>query len=46
MAVRDSISIETTFNHDLKKLKKLMDPISDIRLEVRNTEAGNTIEKS
>jgi hypothetical protein len=34
MGIKDSITIETTFNHDIKKLKKLLDPISDIKLEV------------
>ena len=31
MGIKDSITIETTFNHDIKKL---LDPISDIKLEV------------
>ena len=34
MGVKDSVTIETTFNHDIKSLKKLLDPIRDIRLEV------------
>ena len=34
MAIRDSISIKTTFNHDIKSLKNLMDPIRGIKLEV------------
>ncbi len=34
MGVRDAIQIVTTINHDLKNLKKLMHPISDIKLEV------------
>ena len=34
MAIRDSITIKTTINHDLKRLKKLLDPISNINLEV------------
>lgn len=34
MGIKDSITIETTFNHDIKKHKKLLDPISDIKLEV------------
>ena len=34
MGIKDSITIETTFNHDIKKHKKMLDPISDIKLEV------------
>ena len=34
MGVKDAITIETTFNHDIKNLKKLLDPIIDIKLEV------------
>lgn len=34
MAIKDAITINTTFNHDLKKLKALLAPISDIKLEV------------
>ena len=34
MGIRDAITINTTLNHDLKNLKKLLDPISDIKLEV------------
>ena len=38
MGIKDAVTIETTFNHDIKNLKKLLKPISDIRLEVK--EAG------
>ena len=34
MGIRDAITISTTFNHDIKNLKKLLEPIRDIRLEV------------
>ena len=34
MGVGDAISIKTTVNHDIKNLKKLLDPIKDIKLEV------------
>ena len=34
MGIRDAITIKTTFNHDIKNLKKLLDPIKDIKLEV------------
>jgi hypothetical protein len=34
MGVKDAVTIATTFNHDIKKLKKQMDPIRDIKLEV------------
>ena len=34
MGVKDAVTIVTTFNHDLKNLKKLMEPIRNIRLEV------------
>ncbi|MBR2835988.1 MAG: hypothetical protein IKE43_09825 [Coriobacteriales bacterium] len=34
MGIKDAITIETTFNHDIRILKKLMSPISDIKLEV------------
>lgn len=34
MAIRDAITIQTTINHDIKRLKKQLDPISEIRLEV------------
>jgi hypothetical protein len=34
MAIRDAITITTTFNHDIKKLKRLLDPINNIELEV------------
>ena len=34
MGIMDTITINTTVNHDLKNLKKLLEPMSDIRLEV------------
>ncbi|MBQ3370613.1 MAG: hypothetical protein IJG48_06280 [Mogibacterium sp.] len=34
IAIKDAISINTTINHDIKNLKKLLKPISDIRMEV------------
>ena len=34
MGIKDAVTIVTTFNHDIKSLKKLLDPIRDIRLEV------------
>lgn len=34
MGVRDAITIVTTLNHDLKKLKNQINTISDIKLEV------------
>lgn len=34
LLIEDAITINTTVNHDLKNLKKLLEPISDIRLEV------------
>ena len=40
MGIKDSITISTTINHDIKNLKKLLSPIRDIKLEVvqRNKE--------
>ena len=40
MAIKDAITITTTINHDIKNLKKLLNPIRDIKLEVvqRNKE--------
>ena len=34
MAIKDAITINTTINHDIKNLKKLLEPIHDIKLEV------------
>lgn len=34
MAIRDAIKIKTTLNHDIEYLKKLLDPISNINVEV------------
>ena len=34
MGIKDAITISTTFNHDIKNLKKLLYPIRDIKLEV------------
>ena len=34
MAFRDAVTIQTTLNHDVKRLKEQLNPISDIKLEV------------
>lgn len=34
IAIKDAITINTTINHDIKNLKKLLEPIRDIKLEV------------
>lgn len=34
MGIRDAIKIKTTVNHDIIFLKKLLDPISNIKIEV------------
>ncbi|MBR2547783.1 MAG: hypothetical protein IKF07_06305 [Eubacterium sp.] len=34
MAVRDAIQLKTTINHNIKHLKRQLDPIGDIKLEV------------
>lgn len=44
MAIRDSITIKTTINHDLKRLKKLLDPISNINLEVVPKSDGTCVD--
>ena len=41
MGIMDTITINTTVNHDLKTLKKLLEPISDIRLEVVQRNAAS-----
>ena len=41
MGIMDAITINTTVNHDLKNLKKLLEPISDIRLEVVQRNAAS-----
>jgi small-conductance mechanosensitive channel len=33
-AIRDGIVIQTTLNHGIKRLKKLLDPFSDLKIEV------------
>ena len=40
MGVKDAVTISTTFNHDIKNLKKLLEPIRDIRLEVVQRNEG------
>ena len=34
MCLRDSVTIQTTHNHDIKRLKKLISPIYNIKLEL------------
>ena len=34
MAIRDAVTIQTTINHDIKCLKRLLDPFSGLSLEV------------
>ena len=34
MAIRDAVTIQTTINHDIKDLKKLLEPFSGLSLEV------------
>ena len=34
MAISNAITIQTTINHDLKQLKKLLDPFRDLKIEV------------
>ena len=41
MAVRDAITINTTINHDIKNLKKLLNPINDIKLEVVRSKSAS-----
>ena len=41
MAVRDALTINTTINHDIKNLKKLLSPISDIKLEVVRSKSAS-----
>ena len=41
MAVRDAITINTTINHDIKNLKKLLSPINDIKLEVVRSKSAS-----
>ena len=41
MGIMDAITINTTVNHDLKNLKKLLGPMSDIRLEVVQRNAAS-----
>lgn len=37
MAISNAVTIQTTVNHDIKRLRKLLDPFSDFRLEVIQT---------
>ena len=41
MGIKDAVTISTTFNHDLKSLKKLLNPIRDIKLEVVQRDIGS-----
>lgn len=42
MAIRDAVTINTTINHDIKNLKKQLDPIRDFKLEVvQDQETGD-----
>ena len=34
MAIRDAVTIQTTINHDIQDLKKLLEPFSGLSLEV------------
>ncbi len=34
MAISDAVTIQTKVNHDIKRLKRLLEPFSDFRLEV------------
>lgn len=34
MGIKDAVTIQTTINHDIKSLKKLLEPFSGIKLEV------------
>ena len=46
MAVRDAITITTTINHDIKRLKKLLNPIRDIKLEVVRASLGEAFQNA
>ena len=41
MGLKDAVTISTTFNHDIKNLKKLLSPIKDIKLEVVQRDIGS-----
>ena len=34
MAIRDAVTIQTTINHDIRSLKKRLEPFSGLRQEV------------
>ena len=37
-AIRNAITIQTTVNHDIKRLKKCMEPFNDLKIEVIRSE--------
>lgn len=39
MCLKDAVAIQTTINHDLKDLKKMIRPMNEIRLEVVRQDA-------
>ncbi len=41
MGIKDAVTISTTFNHDIKSLKKQLNPIRDIKLEVVRRDIGS-----
>ena len=43
MAIRDAVTIQTTINHDIKDLKKLLEPFSGLRLEVVGNHGTETV---
>ena len=34
MAISDAVTIQTKVNHDIKRLRNLLEPFSDFKLEV------------
>ena len=42
MAIRDAVTIQTTINHDIKDLKKLLEPFSGLSLEVAENHGTET----
>ena len=45
MGVKDAVTISSTINHDIKTLKKHMEPIRDIKLEVIRTQSDDNWRK-
>ena len=43
MAIRDAVTIQTTINHDIKGLKKLLEPFSGLSLEVADNHGTETV---